>query len=129
MACCREPGALWWCRVAELANALWLYGRFIGLSIQAQLQYRLSFVLMAFGNFVTSVVEAIGVWALFDRFGMLQQWSLPQVAFLYGLINCVFPVSEALARGFDIFGKEFVKTGNFDRSHSKQSFSLFWLIY
>lgn len=61
------------------------------------------------------VVEAIGIWALFDRFGMLQQWTLPQAAFLYGLVNCVFPVSEALARGFDVFGKEFVKTGNFDR--------------
>lgn len=70
---------------------------------------------MAFGYFVTSGVEALGIWALFDRFGMLGQWTLAQVAFLYGLVNVAFPISEALARGFDVFGEQFVKTGNFDR--------------
>jgi ABC-2 type transport system permease protein len=98
-----------------LSNALCLYGRFVSQSIRSQLQYRLSFVFMAFGEFVTSVVEAIGIWALFERFGALGQWTLPQVAFLYGLVNCAFPVSETIARGFDVFGREFVRTGNFDR--------------
>ena len=100
---------------APVSNSLWLYGRLVSQSIRSQLQYRLAFVLMAFGEFITSVVEAVGIWALFERFGSLGQWTLPQVAFLYGLVNCAFPISEALARGFDIFGKEFVKTGNFDR--------------
>ena len=92
-----------------------LYGRFVSQSIRSTLQYRLSFVLMTFGYFITSGVEALGVWALFDRFGMLGQWSLAQVALLYGMVNVAFPISEALARGFDVFGQEFVKTGNFDR--------------
>lgn len=100
---------------SSVRGALYLYGRLIGQSIRSQLQYRLSFVLMAFGSFVTSVVEAVGIWALFERFGSLGQWTLPQVAFLYGLVNCAFPITETLARGFDLFGKEFVKTGNFDR--------------
>jgi ABC-2 type transport system permease protein len=102
-------------RRGTVAESLWLYGRLVSQSIRAQLQYRLSFTLTAFGGFVTSVVEAVGIWALFERFGSLGQWTLPQVAFLYGLVNCAFPISEALARGFDVFGKEFVKTGNFDR--------------
>lgn len=101
--------------LAVVSDALGLYCRLIAQSIRSQLQYRFSFVLMALGSFVTSVVEAIGVWALFERFGSLGQWTLPQVAFLYGLVNSAFPVAEALARGFDLFGKEFVKTGNFDR--------------
>ena len=46
-----------------------LYGRFVSQSVRASLQYRLSFVLMAFGYFITSGVEALGVWALFDRDG------------------------------------------------------------
>lgn len=98
-----------------LIDGVVMYGRLVSQSIRSQLQYRLSFVLMAFGNFVTSVVEAVGIWALFERFGTLGAWTLPQVAFLYGLVNVAFPLSEALARGFDIFGKEFVKTGAFDR--------------
>jgi len=87
----------------------------VGQSIRGQLQYRLSFVLLSVGGLITTGVEALGLWALFDRFGMLVTWSLGQVAFLYGIVNCAFAVSEALARGFDVFGKEFVKTGNFDR--------------
>ena len=102
-------------RTARGVGGLALYGRFVSVSIQAQLQYRTSFVLMTIGHFVTSVVEALGLWALFDRFGMLGQWSLAQVAFLYGIVNVAFPISEAVARGFDIFGRDFVKTGNFDR--------------
>ena len=98
-----------------LANGFALYWRLIGQSIRAQLQYRLSFCLMTLGGFVANAVEAVGLWALFDRFAMLGQWTLPQVAFLYGLVNCVFAFTEALTRGFDVFGTEFVRTGEFDR--------------
>jgi ABC-2 type transport system permease protein len=101
--------------VAEFANALALYLRMIALSVRAQLQYRVSFLLMAFGSFVASVVEAIGIWALFERFGMLGEWRLAQVAFLYGLVNAAFASCEALGRGFDVFARDFVKTGAFDR--------------
>jgi ABC-2 type transport system permease protein len=101
--------------VADFTNALNLYLRMVSQSIRGQLQYRASFVLLTLGTFILSGVEALGVWALFDRFGMLQSWTLPQVAFLYGTVNSVFAITEGLARGFDIFGRDFVKTGEFDR--------------
>jgi len=99
----------------QIVGGFGLYGRLVAVSIRSHLQYRASFLLMVFGHFVTSAVEAVGLWALFDRFGMLGQWTLAQVAFLYGIVNVAFPIAEALARGFDIFGRDFVKTGNFDR--------------
>ena len=40
---------------------------------------------------------------------------MPQVAFFYGVVNISFAFTDALARGFDLFGAQFVKTGNFDR--------------
>ncbi len=101
--------------MAEGVGGLGLYGRLVSQSVRAQLQYRWSFVLMSFGNLVTSGVEVLGIWALFDRFGSLGRWQLAEVAFLYGLVNAAFAVAEGLARGFDIFGKEFVRTGEFDR--------------
>ena len=73
-----------------MANAIGLYFRLVSQSVRAQLQYRLSFVLTSIGGFVTTSVEALGVWALFDRFGMLGTWHLAQVAFLYGLVNSAF---------------------------------------
>ncbi len=98
-----------------MIDALNLYGRMIGLSIRAQMQYRVSFLLMSLGHFVTTGVEMFGIWALFDRFGNLTPWTLPQVAFFYGVVNISFAFTDALARGFDLFGAQFIKTGNFDR--------------
>ena len=98
-----------------MTDALSLYGRMIGVSIRAQMQYRVSFLLMSIGHFVTTGVEMFGIWALFDRFGNLTPWTLPQVAFFYGVVNISFAFTDALARGFDLFGAQFIKTGNFDR--------------
>ena len=81
--------------MAEGVGGLGLYGRLVGQSVRAQLQYRWSFLLMAFGNMVTSGVEVIGIWALFDRFGSLGAWRLAEVAFLYGLVNAAFAVAES----------------------------------
>jgi ABC-2 type transport system permease protein len=101
--------------VGEVANSLALYLRMVAQSVRAQLQYRISFLFMAFGSFVASIVEAVGIWALFERFGSLGTWRLAEVAFLYGIVNAAFAACEALARGFDIFARDFVKTGAFDR--------------
>ena len=98
-----------------MADALKLYGHLIGVSIRSQMQYRVSFLLMSLGHFVTTGVEVFGIWALFARFGGLSTWTLPQVAFFYGVVNISFAFTDALARGFDLFGAQFVKTGNFDR--------------
>jgi ABC-2 type transport system permease protein len=96
-------------------NAVALYGRLIATAIRAQMQYRVSFLLMSLGQFVVTGVEMVGVWALFERFGALVPWQLAEVAFFYGMVNVAFAVTDAAARGFDLFGAQFVKTGNFDR--------------
>ena len=100
---------------ATTRNALALYGRMAAISIRGQMQYRMSFLLTSLGQFVTTGVEILGIWALFHRFGQLPHWSLAEVAFFYGMVNVAFSFTDALARGFDLFGTEFVKTGEFDR--------------
>jgi len=96
-------------------NALGLYVRLIGIAVRAQMQYRASFLLLSVGQFIVTGVEFVGVWALFKRFGQLVPWSLAQVAFFYGAVNVAFAFTDAAARGFDLFGAQFIKTGNFDR--------------
>jgi ABC-2 type transport system permease protein len=102
----------WW---SDGKDALALYLHLLGVSIRAQAQYRVSFALMTLGQFVVTGVEMLGVWALFARFGTLPPWTLPQVAFFYAVVNASFAWTDALARGFDLFGTRFVRTGNFDR--------------
>ncbi len=66
------------------------------------------------GNLVATGIEFLGIWALFDRFGSLRGWTLPEVALFYGVANTAFAIAEALARGFDTF-PNLVKSGDFDR--------------
>jgi len=98
----------------NVLEPLRLYGRYVGVSIRAQMQYRASFVLAAVGQFLITGIEFLGVWALFDRFGTLERWTLPEVAFFYGVVNVSFALADGLSTGFDKFA-ELVKGGGFDR--------------
>lgn len=95
-------------------HALRLYGRYVSISLRAQLEYRASFVMQSVGQFLVTGLEFIAVLALFNRFGQIRGWTLQEVAFFYGLISITFAVADALARGFDAFGN-MVKYGEFDR--------------
>jgi ABC-2 type transport system permease protein len=99
----------------SIVDALRLYVKLAAISIRAQMQYRASFIMMSLGQLVVTGVEIFGIWALFVRFGALVPWTLAQVAFFYGIVNVAFALSDAFSRGFDLFGTQFVKTGNFDR--------------
>ena len=96
-------------------NAFQLYGRYASASIRGQMQYPGSFLLLSAAQFANSAISFVGVWALFARFGRIGGWSLGEVALFYGLIDIAFAVADAISRGFDVFGPQFVKTGNFDR--------------
>ena len=95
-------------------HALQLYGRYASISLRAQLEYRGSFVLQAVGQFLVTGLEFVAILALFNRFGEIRGWALPEVAFFYGLISITFAIADAIARGFDVFGN-MVKFGEFDR--------------
>jgi ABC-2 type transport system permease protein len=96
-------------------GGLRLYGRYAAASIKGQMQYPVSFILLSAGQFLSTIVEFIGIWALFSRFQNLGDWTLPQVALFYGTVNCSFALADMISRGFDVFGPQFVNTGEFDR--------------
>lgn len=92
-----------------------LYWRYILTSIKAQLQYRASFILSTLGQLTATSVEIAAIWALFSRFGNLDNWNLAQVCLFYGTVNIAFAFADALSPGFDFFGPEYIRTGQFDR--------------
>jgi len=96
-------------------NGLRLYGRYVAVSWRAQMQYPGAFIATSLGAFATTITDFIGIWALFARFRQIDGWRFDEVALLYGVISVSFAISDALTRGFDVFGTHFVKTGDFDR--------------
>ncbi len=97
-----------------MRDGLRLYWRYVLISIRGQMQYRASFLLLSTALFFSIGLEFACTWILFDRFGSLQGWTLPEVALLYGLVNIAFALAEGVARGFDEFSP-LVRSGQFDR--------------
>jgi len=86
----------------------------VNVSFRSQMQYRASFVLGSLGHFLVTGTEFLGFVALFQRFGQIQGWTLPQMGVFYGMISLAFATTEAVFRGFDIF-PNLIKSGDFDR--------------
>lgn len=95
-------------------NGFQLYLRFLATSVRSQMQYRASFLLSAFGSFLVTGSEIVGIWALFDRFERLGDWQLAEVALFYGTIGIAFAIGDALGTGFDRMAG-MVRNGDFDR--------------
>ncbi|MEH2071505.1 MAG: ABC-2 family transporter protein [Nostoc sp.] len=97
-----------------LFNNFLLYFRYISVSLKSQMQYKVSFLLQVLGHLLGTVVEFLGIWALFSRFNSIGTWTLSEVALFYGMVNISFACADALGRGFDSFG-QIIKNGDFDR--------------
>ncbi len=95
-------------------NGVRLYLRYAGVSVRSQLQYRASTIMQSIGAFLITGVDMLGIWALFDRFGHVRGWTLPEIALFYGMISISWALCDALGRGFDVFGT-MVKAGDVDR--------------
>jgi ABC-2 type transport system permease protein len=101
-------------RHQHLRDGLSLYAQLVGAQIRAQLQYRMSFALQAFGQAAATLVDLIALILLFQRFPSMAGWSLGEVAFLYALGGIAFALSDMLCGGFDMLGVA-IQTGTFDR--------------
>jgi ABC-2 type transport system permease protein len=79
------------------------------------MQYPFNAIMLAFGQFAATMIDMVGIWALFYRFGALDGWRLGDIAMFFGLVSVSFSVADFLSRGFDVLGAEFIKTGQLDR--------------
>lgn len=70
--------------------------------------------MMTVSFFLAMGMEFAGIVILFQRFGSLRGWSLPEVGMLYGIVGIGMALAEGIGRGFDMF-PNLVKSGDFDR--------------
>lgn len=95
-------------------NAVRLYVRYLDVSVRSQLQYRASVIMQSIGAFMITAIEFLGILALFDRFGQIRGWTLPEIALFYGMISISWALCDAMGRGFEVMG-QIIKAGDFDR--------------
>jgi ABC-2 type transport system permease protein len=92
-----------------------LFLRYIRSSLRAQMLYPNAFLLRLVSQFFVTLIEFGGLFALFARFGHIKGWTFPEVALFYGVASTAFSLCDMSARGFDMLGPQFIKTGDFDR--------------
>ena len=100
--------------MSPLGHRIAIMREYIAASVRSQLQYRASAVMLALGHMMTTGLEFVAIWALFDRFGHIEGWTFAEITVLYGLASVSFAFAEAFGHSFSSFGA-MVKSGDFDR--------------
>ena len=89
-------------RAFRQAQRTWgLYRRLIAVQMRAQLEYRVSFIMNLISTMLATASGFATIALVLQRFEGIGGWSLGQVAFLYGMIDAAFGLTELLFAGFD----------------------------
>ncbi|MCL2006571.1 MAG: ABC-2 family transporter protein [Treponema sp.] len=92
-----------------------LYLKFFAMHLKSQMQYKLSFFLTAIGQFLVSFTVFLGIYFMFSRFHVVDDFSYPQALLCFAIVLMAFSTAEMLGRGFDLFPR-MIGNGEFDRA-------------
>ncbi|MBT2410755.1 MULTISPECIES: ABC transporter permease [unclassified Streptomyces] len=81
--------------------------------IRSTMAYRVSFLITTAASFVTSGLDFVAVLLMFSRVDALGGWSLPEVAFLYGLSAVAFGLADLAIGSMERLGRR-VRDGTLD---------------
>ncbi len=98
----------------DLVPAIKLYFLLIEAQLKGKLQYKTSFLFECLGQFLITFLDFVVVLVLLGRFPNLKGWSLPELAFLYGLSSISFSLAQLFSRGFEVF-ERYIQAGELDR--------------
>ncbi|MEU3858526.1 ABC transporter permease [Streptomyces sp. NPDC028722] len=102
------PGAL-----ERLAAWVRAYRLVAGMWVRSTMAYRASFAMTTFGNFAATFFDFVTIMLMFSRVDTLGGYSLPEVAFLYGLSGTSFGLADLVIGSMDRLGRR-VRDGTLD---------------
>lgn len=98
----------------SLAEQATIWRRLVGARIRADWQYRTSFVLFTFSQFVAGFLDIVAVLVLFSNVDRLAGWSVAEVAFLYGTASLAFSLGDVFVSEVEYVAHH-IRQGSFDR--------------
>ncbi|MEU2622152.1 ABC transporter permease [Streptomyces sp. NPDC007157] len=81
--------------------------------IRSSLTYRTSFFLTMFGNLTVTGLDFATILLMFTQVDRLGGWTMPEVAFLYGLSTTAFGFADLVFGSMDVLGTR-IRDGSFD---------------
>jgi ABC-2 type transport system permease protein len=99
-----------------MRGAFSIYWRLIKIQMQSQLEYRVSFLFDIAASIFYFSFWFLSLVLIYQKFENLGGWTLPEVAFLYGMVEMAFGTMDLIFSGFDplTFGQQ-VRLGTFDQ--------------
>ncbi|MFJ2832119.1 ABC transporter permease [Streptomyces sp. NPDC087263] len=98
---------------ARVRDGLRAYRMIAAMWIRSTMAYRASFAMTLFGNFVMTGLDFVTILLMFSQVDWLGGYSLPEVAFLYGLGGTAFGLADLGFGTMDRLGRR-VRDGTFD---------------
>ncbi|MBK6015865.1 ABC transporter permease [Streptomyces sp. MBT53] len=89
------------------------YRLIAGMWVRSSMTYRASFAITVVGNLLVTGLDFATILLMFSRVDSLGGWSLPEVAFLYGLSATAFGISDLVLGSMDVLGAR-IRDGSFD---------------
>ncbi len=81
--------------------------------LKVSLEYKLSFLLSTIAQGLYMIVELFVVYSIFNKFKLLNVYSIEEILLSFSTIWFGYSLSEMLFRGFDSFANV-IRNGNFD---------------
>lgn len=78
----------------RVLEGLRAYRLIAGMWIRSTMAYRLSFAMTAFGGLVVTGLDFVAILLMFSRVDVLGGYTLPEIAFLYGLSATAFGCAD-----------------------------------
>ncbi|MEG8277698.1 ABC transporter permease [Streptomyces sp. AHA2] len=89
------------------------YRLIAGMWVRSSMAYRASFAVTVFGNLAVTGLDFVAILLMFSQVDSLGGWSLPEVAFLYGLSATAFGIADLLLGSTETVGAR-MRDGSFD---------------
>lgn len=91
-----------------------LYLKYFGIHIYSQTQYKVSFFLMLFGQFIFSFTTVFEIYFMLNLFYKVEGFSYDEILLCFSIILMAYGIAEFFYRGFDTFST-IISNGEFDR--------------
>lgn len=97
-----------------MMKLLYLYGKYMMMHIKSLMQFKVSFLLTSIGQFLVSFNIFLGVYFMFQRFQVVENFTYTEVILCFSIMLMAFTLAECFFRGFDTFST-MISNGEFDR--------------
>jgi ABC-2 type transport system permease protein len=96
-----------------LAEGVRAYRLIAGMWIRSTMAYRVSFLMNTVGSFATTALEFVGILLMFSQVDALGGYTLPEIAFLYGVSSTTFGLADMAIGSIERLGQR-VRDGTLD---------------